>query len=203
MTRRILFVLCALLTLGFLPMQSKAGDPGSTVRVALLDMSAVAGGGRGYTQGLPTGAAPAGQYGGGMMGGVNPGSGMMGSGNPGYGMMGYGMMGYGMMGMMAIRADHASVKAGTVTFDVTNWSRSVIHEMVILAVDGPDAPLPYDYNKLQVPEEQVQVVGDSGALAPNASKTVEVALTPGSYILLCNVPGHYAAGMAVAFTVTP
>jgi uncharacterized cupredoxin-like copper-binding protein len=195
MTRRILFVLCALLTLGMLPMQSKAGDAGATVRVALLDMSAVAGGGRGYTQGLPIAPGPAGQYGGGMMGGVNPGSGMM-----GYGMMGYGMMG---QGMMAIRADRASVKAGAVAFDVTNWSRSVIHEMVIVAVDGPDAPLPYDYNKLQVPEEQVQVVGDSGALAPNASKTVEVALTPGSYILLCNVPGHYAAGMAVAFTVTP
>jgi len=195
MTRRIVFVLCALLTLGFLPMQSKAGDATSAVRVALLDMSAVAGGGRGYTQGLPNGAGPAGQYGGGMMGSGNSGSGMM-----GYGMMGYGMMG---QGMMAIRADHASVKAGTIAFDVTNWSRSVIHEMVIVSVDGPDAPLPYDYNKLQVPEEQVKVVGDSGALAPNASKMVEVALAPGSYILLCNVPGHYAAGMAVGFTVTP
>ena len=195
MTRRIVFVLCALLTLGMLPMQGKAGDAGSTVRVALLDMSAVAGGGRGYTQGLPIAPGPAGQYGGGMMG----------SGNPGYGMMSYGMMGYGMMGqgMMAIRADHASVKAGTIAFDVTNWSRSVIHEMVIVSVDSPDAPLPYDYNKLEVPEEQVKVVGDSGTLAPNASKTVEVALAPGSYILLCNVPGHYAAGMAIAFTVTP
>ncbi len=195
MTRRILFVLCALLTLGMLPMQSKAGDAGATVRVALLDMSAVAGGGRGYTQGLPIAPGPAGRYGGGMMG----------SGNAAYGMMSYGMMGYGMMGqgMMAIRADQASVKAGTIAFDVTNWSRSVIHEMVIVSVDSPDAPLPYDYNKLEVPEEQVKVVGDSGTLAPNASKTVEVALTPGSYILLCNVPGHYAAGMAVGFTVTP
>jgi uncharacterized cupredoxin-like copper-binding protein len=194
MTRRIVFVLCALLALGLLPMQSKAGDAGSTVRVALLDMSAVVGGGRGYTQGLPYGAGPAGQYGGGMMGYANPGSGIM-----GYGMMGYGMMG---QGMMAIRADRTSAKAGRVAFDVTNWSRSVIHEMVIVAVDGPDAPLPYDYNKLQVPEEQVKMVGDSGALAPNASKTVEVELALGSYILLCNVPGHYAAGMAIAFTVT-
>ena len=114
--------------------------------------------------------------------------------------MGYGMMG---QGMMAIRADQTSVKSGTVSFDVINWSRSVIHEMLIVSVDSPDAPLPYDYNKLQVPEEQVKVVGDSGELAPNASKVVKADLAPGSYILLCNVPGHYAAGMAVPFTVVP
>jgi hypothetical protein len=34
------------------------------------------------------------------------------------------MMGPNMMtGMMAIRVDHDAVKAGSVKFDVTNWSR--------------------------------------------------------------------------------
>ena len=193
--RRIVFAFCALLALGLLPIQGKAADANSSVRVALLDMSAVVGGGRGYTQGWPNAAGPGGQYG----------RGMMGDGIPGYGMMGYGMMGFGMMGqgMMAVRADQTSVKSGTITFDVTNWSRSLIHEMVIVSVDSPDAPLPYDYNKLQVPEEQVKIVGDSGELAPNVSKVVKADLAPGSYILLCNVPGHYAAGMAVPFTVVP
>jgi hypothetical protein len=45
-------------------------------------------------------------------------------------MMGMGMMGQGMMGfgMMTIRADVPSVKAGPVTFNVINWSRSVVHK---------------------------------------------------------------------------
>ena len=190
MRRGFTIALCALLALGFDAAQSVGADATSSVRIALLDMSAVVGAGRGYTQGSPNAAGAGGQY--------NPG--MMGYANPGYGMMGGGMMG---QGMMAIRADQTSVKSGTITFDITNWSRSVVHEVVIVAVDSPDAPLPYDYNKLKVPEEQVKVVGDSGELAPNASNSVKVELASGSYILMCNVPGHYAAGMAVAVTVMP
>ena len=65
---RIAFALCALLALGLSPMQSKAEDANSRVRVALLDMSAVFSGGRGYTQGWPNTAGPTGQSGRGMMG---------------------------------------------------------------------------------------------------------------------------------------
>lgn len=178
MKRGTASVIGALLAAGLYASQSMALDATSSVRIALLDVSAMPN--RGYTQGWPNTAGP-------------------GMGN-GYGMMGFG---YGMMGMMAIRADQTSVKSGTIAFDITNWSRSVVHEMLIVSVDGSDAPLPYDYNKLKVPEEQLKVLGDSGELAPNASKTMTVELAPGSYILLCNVVGHYAAGMAVAFTVTP
>ena len=48
-----------------------------------------------------------------------------------------------------------------------------------------------------------------GGLARTAdATTVNVArldarLTPGSYLLICNVPGHYAAGMVTPLTVTP
>ena len=118
------------------------------------------------------------------------------------GMMGRGG-GQGMMGMMAIRSDKTSAKAGSVTFDVTNWSRSVVHEMLVLAVDSPDAPLPYDFSKQVIPEDQVKALGETDELQPNASKSIELTLAPGNYLLVCNVPGHYAAGMALAFTVAP
>jgi uncharacterized cupredoxin-like copper-binding protein len=117
-----------------------------------------------------------------------------------------GMMGRGggmMMGMMSVRADKTSAKAGPVTFNVTNWSRSVVHEMLVVAVDSPDAPLPYDFNKQIVPEDQVKVLGETAELQPNASKSIQLTLAPGNYLLLCNVPGHYAAGMSLAFTVAP
>ena len=152
------------------------------VNVALMDMSAVASG---------------------LMG---QGFGMMGSGM-GLGMMSPGMMGrgggQGMMGMMSIRADKTSAKAGAVTFNVTNWSRSVVHEMLVVAVDSPDAPLPYDFSKQIIPEDQVKALGETNELQPNASKSIELTLAPGNYLLVCNVPGHFAAGMVLAFTVAP
>ena len=154
----------------------------TAVNVALMDMSAMASG-------------PIGQ-----------GFGMMGSGM-GFGMMSPGMMGrgggQGMMGMMSIRADKTSAKAGAVTFNVTNWSPSVVHEMLVVAVDSPDASLPYDFSKQIIPEDQVKALGKTNELPPNASKSVELTLAPGNYLLVCNVPGHYAAGMVLAFTVAP
>ncbi|MFZ5790660.1 MAG: hypothetical protein ACOY3L_08185 [Pseudomonadota bacterium] len=179
-----------LLLLAFLIGPAEAATDRTVVRVALLDMSAV------MRYGMPG-------YGMGGYGMMGPG--MMGPGMMGPGMMGPGMMGPGMMmgGMMTIRVDRPSVKAGPVTFDVTNWSQSLIHEMVVVAVDNPLAPLPYDYSQGRVMEGQVKTVGEVSDLTPNASGTVDLTLAPGSYLLICNVAGHYAAGMVTPLTVTP
>ncbi len=176
-----------------------AATPESVVKVALLDMSSVAGAGWGAMAGpgtMPQGNWPHGQGPGGWMMGPN----MMGQrGWP----MGPGTMRGPMMGMMSIRIDHATVKAGKVELDVTNWSRSVLHEVLVVPVDSPDASLPYDYGTGQVVEDQVRVLADSSELQPNQSKMLDVDLQPGAYLLLCNVPGHYASGMVTALTVTP
>ena len=178
-------------------------EPETKVRVALLDVSAVAG--MAGTQSGGYGRRGQGMMGPGMMGQDMMGYGMMGPGMMGGGMMGGGMMGGGMMGhgMMSMRIDQSTAKAGTVVFDVTNWSRSVVHEMIVVSVDSPNAPLPYDYNSWRVPEGQIKVLGESGELTPSASHTVSLKLGPGNYLLICNVQGHFAAGMATAFTVTP
>ena len=85
----------------------------ATVKVSLIDMTAMFG----------PGGGPGAGYGPGMMGqgygkavddGPGYGQGMMGQ---GYG-PGYGMMGRGMMGGMSVRTNVTSVKAGNVTFDV-------------------------------------------------------------------------------------
>ena len=131
---------------------------------------------------------------------------MMGQRRSGYG-HGWGMMGPGggMMGMgrMAIRTDHASVKAGKTHFVVTNWSQGIVHEMIVVAVDSPDAPLPYDYETGRMAEDQIKSLGEVSDLRPNATGFLDVDLAPGSYLLICNVPGHYAAGMVADLTVTP
>lgn len=164
-----------------------------TVKVFLIDMTAmfgpgggpVAGSGSGYGQGY------------GMMG-PGYGQGMMG---PGVG-PGYGGMGRGMMGGMSVRTNVTSVKAGKVTFEVTNLSRSIVHEMIVVAVENQNAPLPYDYHAGQIPEKQVKMLGETEEMEPNAEKTITLDLKPGAYLLICNVPGHYAAGMWTPLTVT-
>ena len=111
-------------------------------------------------------------------------------------------MGRGMMGGMSVRTNVTSVKAGQVTFEVTNLSRSIVHEMIVVAVENPNAPLPYDYNTGQIPEKQVKMLGETEEMQPNAEKTITLDLKPGAYLLICNVPGHYAAGMWTPLTVT-
>jgi len=104
---------------------------------------------------------------------------------------------------LAVRIDRPGVKAGSVRFDVTNRSRAMPHEVLIVAVDDPLGPLPYDYSQAKVADEQVKVLGDTDDLQPGASGTIDVTLAPGSYLLICNEPGHYAAGIVTPFTVTP
>ncbi len=199
----------AAIGLHFLIPDAAAEDP-ATVKVALMDMSATAGMGPmgqwmmgpGWQQGM--------QGRGMMRPGYGTGPGMLGQGpGPGAGMMGQsysaypGMMGPTMMtGMMAVRIDHDTIKAGHVSFDVTNWSRAVPHELLIVAVDDPNASLPYDFDQAKVDEDRVKVLGDTAELQPNMSKIVDVTLAPGSYLLICNVAGHYAAGMATQLVVT-
>ena len=63
---------------------------------------------------------------------------------------------------------------------------------LIVPVDSPDAPPPYDYSAGQVVEDQVHVLADSSELKPNESKTVEVDLSPAPIPL--QRAGHYASG---------
>ena len=173
--------------------------------------------GMGPGQGMGPGSGPGGHRpmtpGQGMPGqGYGPG--MVGQGpGQGWGMMGRGMMGWGMMdpggagpmghGMMAVRLDKPTVKAGKVRFEVANLSQAWRHEMVVVAVDDPNAPLPYDYNTARVPEDTLKVLGEVDELEAGKSGSLEVKLEPGSYLLVCNLPGHYAAGMVGLITVTP
>ncbi|SON55001.1 putative copper-binding protein [Hartmannibacter diazotrophicus] len=204
-----LFVALGVGLMALAAVPASAAGTGTEVRVALLDMSAMMGRGGGWGVMGGGGAPGAGPnqdgQGWGMMGqrrggyGFGHGWGMMGGG-PGQGGSGWGTMG---MGRMTIRTDHATVKAGDVHFTVTNWSQAIVHEMIVVAVDNPDAPLPYDYDTGRVPEDQIKTLGEVSDLSPNAVGDLDVNLAPGSYLLICNVAGHYAAGMVTPLTVTP
>lgn len=126
---------------------------------------------------------------------------MLGKGTP----MGMGMMGADMarkMAMMGITLDLDTVAAGEVTFEVVNDSKSIIHEMVISPVADASVPLPYITDEEKVDEDAAGHLGEVAELDPGQSGALRITLTPGTYILYCNIPGHYILGMWSLLTVT-
>jgi len=103
---------------------------------------------------------------------------------------------------MGIKLDSASAPAGVVTFKVTNSSKDTIHEMIVMYLADPSKPLPYVDSEERVDEDKAGDKGEVSELDPGASGSLTVPLQPGKYLLICNVPGHYAAGMWTEFEVT-
>jgi uncharacterized cupredoxin-like copper-binding protein len=97
------------------------------------------------------------------------------------------------LGEMWVKPDYTSVKAGKVTFAATN-SGQLEHELMIermpLKMDAPGRPN----------EEAAQ--GMIEDMEPGQSGKMTLKLTPGNYVLFCNVSGHYAAGQHIRFSVT-
>jgi len=125
--------------------------------------------------------------------------------------MGGPMMGNGGMsgGAMRLNADRATVRHGTVSFLVTNGG-SVTHEMVVLSLPEPQIvgtrPIGGDgkIDEAGSLGEASNTCGEGAGqgILPGASGWVSVTLKPGRYELVCNLPGHYAAGMYTQLTVT-
>src|SRR5487761_1931123 len=99
-----------------------------------------------------------------------------------------------------VSTDHAP--AGIVSFQVTNDSKDTIHEMVVAKLTDPGQPLPYDPKKSVVIEDKIAYLGEVEETDPGKSGTFTKALAPGQYILMCNIAGHFVAGMWTTFTVT-
>ena len=102
------------------------------------------------------------------------------------------------MTSFAFKLDKDSVPAGQVTFHVKN-SEENSHEMKLVKTDLDAKKLPTKSDQT-VDELQLTVVGKVQPEA-NQSQDLTVNLTPGHYVVLCNLPGHYASGMAANFTV--
>jgi len=102
---------------------------------------------------------------------------------------------------MGMKLSRTSAPAGMVTFEVVNTSKDTIHEMILTYLADPTKPLPYIDAENRVDEDKAGDKGEVSELDPGKSGALTVALTPGKYLLICNVPGHYAAGMWTEFTV--
>lgn len=179
--------------------------PGYTVRVTVADMGAMMGG------------YPADRGRGGMMGGypgyAGPG-GMMGwqyqNGPRGYGPNGGRSWWPGMgMGRMNMAVTPARVAAGQVSIKIDNigWRT---HELVVLPLAagqpigqrpvGPDGKINESGSLGEASRDCGAGAGDG--ITPGATGWTTITLQPGRYELVCNLPGHYAAGMYAELDVT-
>jgi uncharacterized cupredoxin-like copper-binding protein len=93
----------------------------------------------------------------------------------------------------------ASASAGAVNFKATNGG-TVAHELVVLKTDKDPKSLPTKADG-GIDEAASNSVGEVSDLEPGKSGSTTLNLAAGRYVLVCNLPGHYAAGMATAFTV--
>lgn len=118
--------------------------------------------------------------------------------------LGMGMSGDMSTAAMGITIDRSTVKAGEVTFQVKNDSTmSMPHEMVVAPTASPDTALPYSEANSEVDEGTAGALGEVEEINAGTSGSVTLTLTPGTYVLFCNLPGHYAAGMWTLLTVEP
>ncbi len=105
-----------------------------------------------------------------------------------------------------------TVPAGDVTFKVLNGG-TMVHEMLVLQTDTPadelpltdagDPPVPVATGANKVSEDDN--IGETGDpdFEPGTTRIFTVDdMTPGHYVLICNLEGHYANGMRTDLTVT-
>jgi uncharacterized cupredoxin-like copper-binding protein len=103
---------------------------------------------------------------------------------------------------MKMTATPDSVKACRVTIHATNKSKTLVHESIVVLPPANGAPLPYDDKEGRVIEKRIKDLGEVSDLPPGKSGSLTVRLAPGNYLLICNQPNHYKAGMWTKLTVT-
>ena len=108
----------------------------------------------------------------------------------------------------AVTPDKTEISAGSVTFEVSNTGPADIHEFVVIQTDLGAADLPVDSTgKVDEAGGGMTVEGEIEDIEVDASGTLTLDLTAGSYVLLCNIydegekEAHYMEGMRAAFTV--
>lgn len=94
-----------------------------------------------------------------------------------------------------------SLPAGRVTFQASNQGPSE-HEFVVLKTGLAPKALPLKGGAVSEDATGIENVGELEGLGSGNTKSTTIKLAPGSYLLVCNLPGHFLAGMVTPFTVS-
>ena len=86
--------------------------------------------------------------------------------------------------------------AGDVTFNLVNEG-SIPHEFIVARSDKSAEELLalVDPATHRIDEAVLDAIGEQPEYGPGESKSLTLNLTPGHYVVFCNIEGHYANGM--------
>ena len=90
----------------------------------------------------------------------------------------------------------ARVRAGKVTLVARNVGQ-LDHNLVVLRTNLAPGKLPV----ARARATEIGRVGKTPVFSPGQTRRLTLTLKAGKYVLICNVPGHYKAGMFVGFRV--
>ena len=100
----------------------------------------------------------------------------------------------------SVTVDAESAVAGEVTFAVANEG-SIGHEFLVVKTDFEVGKIPLVEDRFAESAKGVEIVDEIGQFPPGTTASLVVKLEPRRYQLVCNLPGHYAAGMHAGFEV--
>jgi uncharacterized cupredoxin-like copper-binding protein len=100
----------------------------------------------------------------------------------------------------SVRLAEEQSRAGMVTFSVRNGG-NIDHDFVVLRTRRKADELPVTDQQVRLLAPGVRLVDKLTKVRPDSEETLTVRLDPGSYVLVCDVPGHYQAGMRASFRV--
>jgi uncharacterized cupredoxin-like copper-binding protein len=108
----------------------------------------------------------------------------------------------------AVLPAEGSVKAGDVTFQVTNKGPDDKHEFVVIKSDlAPDKLPTKATGEVDEDGTGIEVIDEVEEMAVGDTDDLKVNLKAGAYVLICNIfeadenVSHYKNGMRIAFTV--
>ena len=91
--------------------------------------------------------------------------------------------------------------AGEVKFTIENVG-TIGHEFLVVKTDIADGMITFEGDHFAEPSPGLEVIDEIGEYAVGTTELLVLTLEPGNYQLVCNLPGHYAAGMHASFVVS-
>jgi uncharacterized cupredoxin-like copper-binding protein len=99
---------------------------------------------------------------------------------------------------LTITMDRTTIYAGPIVFGVTNRG-AMTHEFLVLATSTAPADNPEEPGKVSEDAN----IAETGQVPPGRFSGLGITLEPGTYMVICNEPGHFAGGMHLELTVLP
>lgn len=100
----------------------------------------------------------------------------------------------------SILLSQAAIPNGPVTLVVKNIGK-MDHALSVLKTNLAADKIPADPADASRADERGRVGGTAGRVMPGQSVELQLDLSAGKYVLLCNEPAHYVIGMRAPLTV--